>query len=308
MRCQTCGEATSAAFNECQRCHTPLGQPAVTPGLPTYGVRGLGTATSVAVGAAVLLYLPGALFPLVGASVARTAAARHDRDLLLTAGLGEALLTLPYLLALLIAAVLMIIWTWRVRRNIEAFPGALPSLNSGWAIAGWLVPFANFVVPARVLANVARDSLWRSRTPALVGIWWTAWLVFNVADNAVARLENRRYAGLTELPRNDAEFATYVRYYEEILGPRLIPTLACVVAGVSLIVLIRRISAAQRDRLSRALPGWPARPGWLVPGAQVPPAPPASAQPVTGPSPQVAAAGSVASPPEVRPADGTIGA
>ncbi|MEU5562277.1 DUF4328 domain-containing protein [Micromonospora musae] len=280
----------------------------MTPGLPTYRIHGLGLAASVAVGAATLLYLPGALFPIVGLSVAQTAAARHDRDLVAAAALGEALLTLPYLLALLVAAVLVIIWTWRVRKNIEAFPGALPSLNPGWAIAGWLVPFANFVVPARMLANVARDSLWRARTPALVGLWWTAWLLFNLADNVVARIDDRRYASLTVLPRNDAEFATYVRYYQETIGPRLIPTLACLVAGVSLIVLIRRISAAQRDRLSKALPGWPAHPGWPVPGMQVPPVPPASVQPVTGWSPQVAASESVASPPETRPSGGTIGA
>ena len=27
MQCQTCGDATSPAYNECQRCNTPLGLP-----------------------------------------------------------------------------------------------------------------------------------------------------------------------------------------------------------------------------------------------------------------------------------------
>ncbi|MFG2011618.1 DUF4328 domain-containing protein [Micromonospora sp. NPDC048868] len=250
----TCGDATSPAFNECRRCNTPLGQPAVTPGVPTHPLRRLGTAAAVAVGAASLLYLPSGLFPAFGVQLARAAAERGDRDLLLGAVAAEVLLTLLHLSAVLTAAVLLIIWTWRARRNLEAFPGALPTLNSGWAIAGWLVPFANFVVPARVIANVARDSLWRRATPALVGLWWAAWLTFSVGDRILLRLENQRYDRLTPWPRSDTEFATYIRYYQDSLGPRLIPTVACLVAGASLIVLIRRITAAQEDRLAKTTP------------------------------------------------------
>ncbi|WBB64931.1 DUF4328 domain-containing protein [Micromonospora sp. WMMD812] len=308
MQCPTCGDATSPALDECARCFTPLGQPAVNPGLPTYAVRGLGRAASIAVGAAALLYLPAALFPLVGMQIARTATEQGDRDLLLGAVLAEVALTVPYLLAILVASVLVIIWTWRVRKNIDAFPGALPSLSSGWAIAGWLVPFANFVVPARVVANVARDSLWRRSTPGLVVVWWAAWLAFTIGDRVVAKNDDRRYAELTELPRNEAEFQTYVRYYQETIGPRLIPAVACVVAGVAFIVLIRRISAAQQDRISRAPGAWPYHhPGWPTPGAPVGYAPP-PAQPVTGSSPQVATDSTVASPPVPPPAGGTIGA
>ena len=68
--CQTCGGATSPEHNECQRCYTPLGQPAVTPGLPTYRVRGLGLAARIAVGATAVLYLAVALSPLVGMALA----------------------------------------------------------------------------------------------------------------------------------------------------------------------------------------------------------------------------------------------
>ncbi|MGR6317307.1 DUF4328 domain-containing protein [Micromonospora soli] len=306
MPCQTCGDATSPAFNECQRCGTPLGQPAVSPGVPTYAVRGLGTAAAIAVGAASVLYLPSALFPVVGVRVARAAAEQADRDLLMGAAVAELLLVLPYLLAFLTAAVLVIIWTWRVRKNLEAFPGALPTMGPGWAIAGWLVPFANFVVPARVVANVARDSLWRRSTPGLVGLWWAAWLVFTFGERVVSRLDDQRYTRLTEWPRSDAEFQTYVRYYQDAIGPRLIPTAACLVAGVTLIVLIRRISAAQQDRIARAAPAWPVAPGW--PGAPAGYAVGYPTQPVTGPSPQVASDPTVASPQVPPGAGGTIGA
>jgi hypothetical protein len=306
MQCQTCGDATSPAFNECQRCNTPLGQPAVTPGVPTYPVRSLGTAAAVAVGAASLLYLPAGLFPVLGVRMARAAAERGDRDLLLGAAVAEGLLTLVYMLAILTAAVLVIIWTWRARKNLEAFPGALPTLSPAWAIAGWLVPFANLVVPARVVANVARDSLWRRTTPALVGIWWTAWLVFGVGDRILGVLDEQRYGRLTEWPRSETEFATYVRYYQDALGPRVIPTVACLVAGVSFIVLIRRISAAQQDRIAKAAPLWPGHPGGVVPGAPYPLPRNASAYP-TGSVPGMSGPAS-ASPPASPAAGGTIGA
>ncbi|MBQ1072149.1 DUF4328 domain-containing protein [Micromonospora sp. C31] len=275
MQCQNCGDATSPAVNECQRCRTPLGQPAIAPGVPTYPVRGLGTAAAIAVGVASLLYLPSGLFPVFGIRFARAAAEREDRDLLLGAAVAEVLLTLVFLLAVLTAAVLVIIWTWRVRTNLEAFPGALPTLSPAWAIAGWLVPFANIVMPARVVANVARDSLGRRGAPALVGLWWTAWLVFNGADRILAYLDEQRYSRLTQWPRSETEFATYVRYYQDALGPRVIPVVACVVAGASFIVLIRRISLAQQERIAKAAPIWPGHPGGVVP-------PPAPASPTTG--------------------------
>ncbi|TYB39253.1 DUF4328 domain-containing protein [Micromonospora sp. AP08] len=311
MHCQTCGDAMSPADNLCPRCGTLPGQPAVLPGVSTYAVRGLGAAAAIAVGAATVLYLPSALFSLVGVHIARAAAEQADRDLLMGAAVAEVLLVLPYVIALLVAAVLVIVWTWRARKNIEAFPGAQPPLGPGWAIAGWLVPFANLVVPARVVAGVARNSTWRRSTPVLVGVWWAAWLVFTVGDRIVSRSEEQRYARLTEWPRNDVEFGTYVRYYQDSLGPRLIPVVAVLVAGFSLVVLIRRISAAQQDRIARAVPVWPAHPGWPRPGAVVP-APGAArghpVPPVTGVPPQVAQDPSVTSPQVPQGSGGTIGA
>ncbi|SCG66664.1 DUF4328 domain-containing protein [Micromonospora coxensis] len=298
MHCQTCGDTTSPTFDECRNCHTPLGRPAVTPGLPTYAVRGIGTAVQIAVGATALLFLLVSLFPVVGLMMADRAAADRDGDLLLGAAVVELAFSLPFVLAILTAAVLVIIWTWRARKNIEAFPGALPSLGAGWAIAGWLVPFANLVVPARVVANIARDSLWQRRTPALVGVWWTAWLVFSLGERFVDKRDEREYARLPENPVDAADFQAYVAYYERVLGWHLVPAVACLVAAASLIVLVRRISAAQQARIARATPAWPVTPGMTVtPGGPVPSYPQPAPIPPTPVSPQVPPA-----------AGGTIGA
>ncbi|OKI87697.1 DUF4328 domain-containing protein [Micromonospora sp. CB01531] len=284
MRCHTCGDETSPSDNECQNCHTPHGQPALTPGVPTYSVRGIGLAASVVVGATALLYLVVALFPLVGAVLAGRARESQDPDVLLGAVLIEVVLSLPFLLAYVTAAMLVIVWTWRARKNLDAFPGALPHLGAGWAIAGWLVPFANFVVPARVVGNLARDSLWKRFTPGLVFVWWVAWLAFSLGERLVSRRDDQAYARLPEDPASDPEFQRYVDYYQGVLGWHLVPLVACLVAAGSLIVLIRRISAAQEQRIALGRPAWPAHPGWPAPGA--PQGYPYPAQPVSGPPPQ----------------------
>ncbi|WP_231930911.1 DUF4328 domain-containing protein [Micromonospora coriariae] len=288
----------SPEHHECQRCYTPFGQPSVTPGLPTYSVRGIGLAAGIAVGATAVLYLVAALAPLVGLVMARQARADGDPNLLLAAVVIEALMALPMVAAYLTAAVLVIIWTWRARKNIEAFPGSLPTLGAGWAIAGWLVPFANFVVPARVVANVARDSLWRRFTPDLVYVWWAAWLVFSVGERFVSRLDGRAYDKLPENPSTDADYQAYLDYYPDSLLRNAVPAVACVIAAGALIVLVRRISTMQEARIARAMPAWPtaasgwptAAPGWPAPpvlGAPVPGEPVPTALPPTTPvSPQ----------------------
>ncbi|MEW2144004.1 DUF4328 domain-containing protein [Micromonospora vinacea] len=269
----------------CPRCFTPLGQPAVTPGLPTYRVRGIGLAANVAVGATAVLYLAVALSSLVGMVLARRAMANDDPDLILGASITVAVVALVMTVVHLTAAVLVIIWTWRARKNTDAFPGAEPAFRPGWAIAGWLVPFANFVVPARVVAGVARDSLWRRATPPLVAVWWCSWLVFSVGERLASRADDRAYEKLAEIPLNDGGYQAYVDLYQDSLRRTTLPALGCVIAAVTLILLIQRISAAQEARIAGATPHWLTAPVW--PAQTWPAAPPAQPAPAAQPALEV---------------------
>ncbi|MEV0212817.1 DUF4328 domain-containing protein [Micromonospora sp. NPDC050695] len=261
-----------------------------------------------------VFYLVVALSPLVGMVLARQARADDDRDLLLGALIVQGVLAIPMAVAYVTAGVLVIIWTWRARKNTDAFPGALPTLGAGWAIAGWLVPFANLAVPARVVANVARDSLWRRFTPALVAVWWSAWLVFSVGERMVDLLDRRAYERLPEIPFTDGGYQAYVDYYRDSMLRNAVPAVACVIAAVTLIMLIQRISAAQEARIARALPAWPTAPVWppaqVSPVAQVSTAVHVSAVAQPGPVVQVspAAQPGPVSPPGPPEAGGTIGA
>ncbi|MEU4569327.1 DUF4328 domain-containing protein [Micromonospora sp. NPDC023956] len=265
MRCATCDGETSPRLSDCPTCGTPVGAPAVNPGVPTRSVHGVGLAASVAVAATTVCYLLASLTALVGRVLAERAARTEDQDTLLVAGFVELAANIPYLLAYLTAVVLVIVWTYRVRANLDAFPGSAPGLGAGWAIGGWLVPLVNLVVPYRVVADVTRASVWRPGTARLVGVWWAAWLVFLVSERWTERASEREFERLSAYPTIRREFLDYADQYSAALNRSIVPMVACVVAGATLIVVIRRVSAAQQARIGRGRPAAPMVPGTLVP-------------------------------------------
>jgi hypothetical protein len=78
--------------------------------------------------------------------------------------------------------VLFIIWMSRAARNNEALGRDLPRLSAGWAVGGWFIPLANFVIPVLIMQDLWRgsnasiprgDMRWRiANRSALVGWWW----------------------------------------------------------------------------------------------------------------------------------------
>ncbi|MFE1834786.1 DUF4328 domain-containing protein [Streptomyces sviceus] len=89
---------------------------------------------------------------------------------------------------LLACAVVFVIWLWRVRVNAEVFAPGGHSKARGWVIAGWVVPFVSLWYPRRVVLDV-----WDASSPegqpkghALVNVWWTLWLLTNVAGRFLA--------------------------------------------------------------------------------------------------------------------------
>ncbi len=234
------------------------------PGIRTRALRGVGVAAIVTVILVVIGDLVNVLLQLVGGAMAQEAMRTGDVDLLNQAALLEGLLALPYLAVLITAAVLVIIWMWRARMNLEAFPGTQRGMRSGWAIAGWLIPFVNLVVPFKVMGTIARASLWRQKTPATVGIWWAAWLLASVAAGASVSAT----PVLPTVLETPADFQRYVDYYQSAFGWALAELALTVVAGVLLIRLIVTIGRAQEARIARG------RSGPLMPGETVAAPPP----------------------------------
>ncbi|MFI6763308.1 DUF4328 domain-containing protein [Micromonospora sp. NPDC050417] len=267
MRCQTCHAETTPTSLECGVCATPTGAPAIVPGARTYAVRGVGIAASVLVGLVVLLDVLLAFWPLVGGAMAKRAMRELDPDVLNAASLVEALAQVAYLVPFVAAVVLVIVWCYRARANLDAFPGATTTLSKGWAIAGWLVPFANLFIPVRMMAGIARDSLWRSTTPALVRIWFGGWLLYLFIGQRVTISDTQNWRALPSTLADASDYQLYVDYYSAALGPNLLVALLGAVAGAALILLILRVSTAQQTRIGRNAPAVPVMPGMPVASA-----------------------------------------
>jgi len=62
-----------------------------------------------------------------------------------------------HVIAFLATAVVFIIWQYRHAKNAQLL-GAREGLGPGWAIGGWFVPFANYVLPAMQMHQSSRAS------------------------------------------------------------------------------------------------------------------------------------------------------
>ncbi|HEY0495280.1 MAG TPA: DUF4328 domain-containing protein [Kutzneria sp.] len=126
-------------------------------------VNGLAVAASVMVGLVALLSVLEAIADVTG----------QDRQ--------ELLFLMLYVVGRLAAAVVFIVWLWRVRANAELVAGAQSQrLGRGWAIGCWFCPVVNLWFPYRYVVDV-----WRASRPArgadgLVLAWWLTWLAGNL--------------------------------------------------------------------------------------------------------------------------------
>jgi hypothetical protein len=119
--------------------------------------------------------------------------------------------------AILVTAVVWIIWHYRTHSNLSTFGVTGLRFSPGALIAWWIVPLANLVLPVLTTAESWKGSAaaaegqpsdWSSRrAPALLGWWWAAWVarvpfgawaaVINAKENPTTQdVLSRAYAGI----------------------------------------------------------------------------------------------------------------
>ncbi|GAA1873159.1 DUF4328 domain-containing protein [Asanoa iriomotensis] len=210
---------------------------AVFEGHKTYRVRGVGLAAVVAVGVAALTVVAvAALFWAATISIDATGELDTAFSLERTALLAD----VGFSLAQIAALVLTIVWLWRARKNLDAFPDTTPFLSAGWAIGGWFFPLANLFVPGRMMANVARQSS-RDRSVTAAAITWWFSLVISMFLRQLASV----MSGDTT--------ATLPDYYRNLAVAETVAAVAGVIAAATFAFAVIRISAAQDERIHR---GW----------------------------------------------------
>ncbi len=261
MNCQTCGTPLRPRARKCSKCL----RPAPPSNIPGYAVGGVGVAAAIAVVVTVIANVLVALWPVAGAALAQQASDDRDAALLDTALLAETLLTTVALLTMIVAGVFVIVWLYRARANLDKLGVTATGPGRGWAIGGWFVPFANLVIPFRVMAAVVRGSLPRSgRLEAMLWIWWLAWAGGTVLDQILTRIDTADYEALPTPVLDAADFEAYVGYHQEQLLRFLPGGFFSAVAGILLVMLILRVGRGQEEQLSRR-PSVPIEPGMTVP-------------------------------------------
>ncbi|GAA1564147.1 hypothetical protein GCM10009789_16720 [Kribbella sancticallisti] len=147
-------------------------------------------------------------------------------------------------LALLAAAVVFIVWLWRVRWNAEMFCRGEHRFTRGWVIGSWICPVVNLWYPKWVVDDIVAAS--DPRTPPqtatlrqipgtrLVWAWWLTWVVGLVLDNIAQRSVLDGAAQLSEL-RTNAVMST-------------ISAVSTTAAAVLAVLLIQRVNDLQTRR------------------------------------------------------------
>ncbi|MET0421530.1 MAG: DUF4328 domain-containing protein, partial [Acidimicrobiia bacterium] len=113
-----------------------------------------------------------------------------------------------FLVIVAIAAVLFVIWQWRVAENALVLARLHPRFEPGWAIGAWFIPAANCVLPILMLQDLWRASSpttspgtdWRDRRGSALLGWWWAVLLIGSFTGVVGALNDS--PGLTEMQSN----------------------------------------------------------------------------------------------------------
>ena len=214
-------------------------------------VRGLGTAVSfliclVALGQGLFAASDWYTYRVVKDYVEGPA---NDPGRLDRADLIAAVVAAGFLLALVAAGVVFIVWLWRVRGNAELFCAGRHRRGRGWVIGGWFCPVVNLWFPKQVLDDViaASDPRTPPRVPDLRGIhgnglvlaWWLTWLASLVLGN----LGGTDYA--SDVPDVD----------DQVIAASL-STISAALTAICAVLAIRVISLVNRLQMSRPWTPW----------------------------------------------------
>ncbi|NEA33310.1 DUF4328 domain-containing protein [Streptomyces sp. SID13031] len=195
---------------------------------------------------------------------------------------------IPNVIVSVAAAVVFVIWLWRVRVNSEVFCQADHRRSHGWVLASWFCPGPNLIYPKQIVDDiwlasdpktpVYADDLRRLRKPLLTNVWWVAWvgaLVFDVVirralmwmEATVGSLRGIALAGTASL-------------------------LLTAVSAVTATLIIRKINSMQTTR--EWMPWWDQRepklvavPSYRIAADDDTSEQPAIAEPIAAPAPRL---------------------
>jgi hypothetical protein len=155
-----------------------------------------------------------------------------------------------FLLALLAAGVVFIVWLWRARGNAELFSYGQHRRGRGWVIGGWFCPVVSLWFPKQIVDDVIAAS--DPRTPplfpdlrriprhGLVLTWWLIW---------VATL-------VTGPGGSSDDLAADVPDVSDQAVSASLSTVGAVLIAVAAVLAIRVVRLVNRLQMSRSWTPW----------------------------------------------------
>jgi hypothetical protein len=186
---------------------------------------------------------------------------------------------LAYFLFFVAVAVVFIIWQFRHAKNAESL-GFRGGLGPGWAIGGWFIPFANFVLPGMQLFGSSKPAN-RGRGAGIVIAWAIVFGVGALLFSAGGGLQPSDEEGNLRIDsRDDIEQAADS---DRLAGFGLVVETA---AAILAIVMVRQLSSRQEEAF-RQPAGQASGYGAPIPASPwgAPPAGPAASPPPPAPPP-----------------------
>lgn len=221
---------------------------------PVQPLRGLATAVSILLGVVAAIDLLGAIAFFRRASLfgdlrdGRMFAFSEadDADDLVEASLG----LLGF--GALATAIVFVIWFYRARSNTEAWYAPQATMSKGWAIGGWFIPLANYVIPM----IVANDT-WKRSDPQPVGpmgrptgkaLLWTWWIVFGLSGVLFSISFGVRETK-EDVEDGEVSFADYIDGGETGDNLAGVSSLMRIAAAILAILVVQKITKWQSQRL-----------------------------------------------------------
>jgi hypothetical protein len=95
---------------------------------------------------------------------------------------------------MLVIVVLWLVWQYRAQSNLSTVGAENLRYSPGWAVGWWFIPIANFAIPYLTVRELVKASNpeagaidWAAvRTPAIIPLWWGAWIAHIVLASAGA--------------------------------------------------------------------------------------------------------------------------
>lgn len=252
MHCPACSNAYLDAYGRCPSCgYAASGPPAafypVTYSAPV-APTGVSLAAQILIGIVGLVALLGVgahIYEYIAAQTVLDGSDASSYDSSVGTGGMAAAVYMLSLLATLAAGVVFIIWNFKAAKLSALLAPGQQSMQAGWAIGGWFVPFAYFVLPRLVMGGI-----WRSARPLdengyfqprgrthLVTWWWiTFCLGQTFMSSSIVNIENSA---------NDHDGSYLAGMFVGLLFFDLLRISSAVLA----IVMLRKITTNQQIRI-----------------------------------------------------------